>query len=47
MYETIYDLVKSQDLLEANRQLKKIDGALANQEVNSSAFVQLYLWSKR
>lgn len=38
MYDTIYDLVKSEDLLEANRLLKMIDNALTSQSITRSNF---------
>jgi len=38
MYDIIYELVSSKDLLEANSILKKIDEALTNQSVNRSTF---------
>lgn len=38
MYDKIYDLVQSKDLLEANQLLKSFDEALANQSVNRPTF---------
>ena len=42
MYDAIYDLINSNNLLEANNQLKFIDKALTNQDVNRSSFCKKF-----